>query len=460
MDIELTNTLSGKKERFIPMVPGAVSMYNCGPTVYHSAHLGNLRAYVFADTLRKILEYNGLAVHQVINITDVGHLSGDGDEGEDKLEKGARREGKTAQEIARHYTDEFLSDLQKLNIDTRRIDFPKATEHIPEQISLIRQLEEKGYAYKTSDGMYFDTARFPTYGDLARLDTQHLREGARVEKNPEKRNPADFALWKFSSLKDMRQQEWDSPWGVGFPGWHIECSAMSMKYLGESFDIHTGGIDHIPVHHTNEIAQSEAVTGKQFVRTWMHSAFLTTDGNKMAKSDDNFTTLSSLEKEVPALAYRYFLYSGHYATPMHFSLEAVEGAWHALEKLRNLVAEWGEPAPTPDPTTVARFLGFINNDLDMPKALALLWETAKDPLLSPAVKKATLLNMDKVFSLNLNANDDIDIPADVLHLIAERAVARAEKKWGVADDIRAQIEQRGFSVKDTDAGQKVLKTQR
>jgi cysteinyl-tRNA synthetase len=294
MALEFYNTLTKQKEFFAPLRDGAVSMYNCGPTVYNYAHIGNLRSYVFADVLRRAFEYNGLAVTQIINLTDVGHLTGDRDEGEDKMEKGALREGKTAKDISEFYTKAFFEDLAKLNIE-KADRYPKATEHIEEQISLIKKLEEKGFAYVLEDGVYFDTAKFPKYGDLAQLDLVGQKEGARVEANTEKRNPADFTLWKFSKPEEKRQQEWPSPWGTGFPGWHIECSAMSMKYLGETFDIHTGGIDHIPVHHTNEIAQAEAATGKKFVNLWMHHGFVNIEGGKMAKSADNFVRMKSLE---------------------------------------------------------------------------------------------------------------------------------------------------------------------
>ncbi len=307
MAVSFYNTLTRRKEPFEPLQPGSVGLYTCGPTVYNYAHIGNLRTYLFEDILKRTLLYNGYAVKHVMNITDVGHLTGDRDMGEDKLEKGAQREGKSAWEIAAHYTEAFQKDIERLNILAPTI-WCKATDTIPEQIALIRMLEEKEFTYRTADGVYFDTARFPGYTRLSHQNLEALQEGARVEKNPEKRNATDFALWKFSPPGVQRQMEWDSPWGVGFPGWHIECSAMSMKYLGDQLDIHCGGTDHIDVHHTNEIAQSEAATGKPFFRYWMHGAFLIiAGGKKMAKSEDNFLTLENafLRHGKDPLAYRY-----------------------------------------------------------------------------------------------------------------------------------------------------------
>ncbi|NUM89606.1 MAG: cysteine--tRNA ligase, partial [Bdellovibrionales bacterium] len=295
-DVFLFNTLTRRKEKFVPREPGKVGLYTCGPTVYHYAHIGNLRTYVFEDLLVRVLERAGYAVTHVMNITDVGHLVGDGDEGEDKMEVGARRQGKTAWEIAKYFTDVFFSDMKKLHNRTPRI-VPKATDHVQEMIDLVGDLEKKGFTYRTSDGIYFDTSRFPSYASFARLDVENLEAGSRVAMG-EKRHPTDFALWKFSPAGEKRQMEWDSPWGRGFPGWHIECSAMAMKYLGPTFDIHCGGIDHVPVHHTNEIAQSEASTGKRFVNYWMHGEFLNEDSGKMSKSKGQTLTLSYVEERV------------------------------------------------------------------------------------------------------------------------------------------------------------------
>lgn len=469
MAIKLYNTLSRKKEKFEPLRTGAVGMYNCGPTVYNYAHIGNLRAYIFADVLRRTLEYHKLSVKQIVNITDVGHLVSDADEGEDKMEKVARSAGKKAQDIADFYTRAFFEDLKKLNIQKAEM-YPKATDHIPEQIALIETLEKKGYTYRTSDGVYFDTAKFSHYGDLARLDIEGQKEGARVEANPEKRNPADFALWKFSA-GEKREQEWPSPWGVGFPGWHIECSAMSMAYLGETFDIHTGGIDHIPVHHTNEIAQSEAATGKPFARFWLHSGFVNVEGEKMAKSVGNFVRMATLEERgISPLAYRYWLLTSHYRTTVNFTWDAVTGAETALLKLHETFRTLSEESESTaaDPEYLARFLEAIDDDLDTPKAIALLWELVKDPEVKN--KKTTLLEFDKIFgigfslpkekleALHIFVREEIsveDLPPTVQKLLEERAEARAKKNWERSDELRNEIAQMGYQVRDTSEGQKV-----
>jgi len=459
MALELYNTLSKQKEVFSPLREGAVGMYNCGPTVYNYAHIGNLRSYVFADTLRRVFEYNGLTVTQIINLTDVGHLTGDSDEGEDKMEKGALREGKTAKDISEFYTEAFFEDLAKLNIE-KADRYPKATEHIEEQIALIKKLEEKGFAYVLEDGVYFDTAKFPKYGDLAQLDLIGQKEGARVEANTEKRNPADFTLWKFSGKEDHRQQEWPSPWGIGFPGWHIECSAMSMKYLGETFDIHTGGIDHIPVHHTNEIAQAEAVTGKKFVNLWMHHGFVNIEGGKMAKSAENFVRMKSLEeKDISPLSYRYWLLTAHYRKTINFSFDAVLGAQTALFKLQELFATLPDGGMI-DETYKRKFEEAINDDLNTPKAIAILWDLVHDENVSPADKKATIQKFDTVLGLGLTMfkkAETEEIPELVQKLADDRALARTNKEWEKSDALRGEIAGMGYSVKDTPDGQKISK---
>ncbi|GMQ95219.1 MAG: cysteine--tRNA ligase [Patescibacteria group bacterium] len=469
MELSLYNTASRKKETFIPLKKGVVSMYNCGPTVYKSAHIGNLRAYVFANTLRRALEWNGYTVKQVINITDVGHLISDQDAGEDKMEKSARLEGKTAQEIAGFYTAEFLENLRVLNIDTKRIIFPKATENIAEQIELIKTLEKKGFTYRTRDGIYFDTSRFKEYGVLARLDTQGLREGARVEKNPEKKNVTDFALWKFSREGERRQQEWDSPWSVGFPGWHIECSAMSQKYLGNHFDIHTGGIDHIPIHHTNEIAQSETATGEKFVNYWMHSGFVNIAERKMAKSEENFVTLAALtEKGFSPLAYRYWLLTAHYRTTVHFTWEALEGSQTALEKLYEHFLEYKKKRtfrrrvfsflkPRISQIYREQFQTAINNDLDTPKVIAVMWDLVKDTSISTEEKYGTMLDFDRVLGLGLADTKTKEIPEEILVLVKERELFRQEKDWQKSDELRNRIHQKGFEVLDAEEGPNVRK---
>jgi cysteinyl-tRNA synthetase len=459
MPLSLHNTLTGKKEPFVPLVPGQVSMYNCGPTVYQYAHIGNLRSYIFADTLKRVLEWNKYQVKQVVNITDVGHMVGDGDGGQDKMEKSAELEKKTAQEIATFYTDVFLKDISTLNIDTSKITFCKATDHIPEQIALIQILEKNGFTYTTSDGVYFDTSKFPAYGKLGNIDLAGLEEGSRVEANPEKRNKTDFALWKFSPAGEKRQQEWPSPWGVGFPGWHIECSAMSMKYLGETFDIHTGGIDHIPVHHNNEIAQSESATGKPYVHYWLHNAFLNIAGQKISKSIGNTLYLRDLvEKGISPIAYRYWLLTGSYRTMLNFTEESVLGAQTALIKLINHFIEWRQsPLGTANSDYVKRFGDFINDDLDTPKALALTWELVKDKNVTPGDKSATLLKFDTIFGFNLSTmsipkTEAEEIPPEITVLAEEREKARKNKDWKLADAIRAEITSRGYEVKDTEKG--------
>ena len=447
-------------------------MYNCGPTVYHYAHIGNLRAYVFADLLRKTLEYNKYKVKQIVNITDVGHLVSDEDEGEDKMEKGSAREGKTAQEIAEFYTASFYSDLAKLNVE-KAFKYTKATEHIQEQIALIQRLEEKGFTYQTSDGLYFDTAKYPDYGKLARLDISGLQEGARVETNEEKINRTDFALWKFSKPEEKRQQEWPSPWGTGFPGWHIECSAMAMKYLGETFDIHTGGIDHIPVHHTNEIAQAECATGKKFVNYWLHSGFVNIEGGKMAKSADNFVRMATLEERgISPLAYRYWLLTAHYRKTINFTWEAVEGAQTALKKLHEAFNLYGDNHGIPNADYLLKFETFINDDLESAGAIALLWDLTKDDSVSNEGKKASILEFEKVLGLGFGWSKEklaefglkfetvvkeSDIPEDLQKLIDERKTARAEKNWKRSDEIRDLISEAGYKITDSSEGTSISK---
>lgn len=464
MDIYLHNTYTGKDELFTPLQKGMVSMYNCGPTVYNYAHIGNMRSFVFADTLRRMFEWNGYTVKQIMNITDVGHLTSDNDTGEDKVEKMARTQGMTAHDITLFYTDAFMKDLEALGINPAHITFPKATEHIEEQIAMIQDLETRGFTYTISDGVYFDTSKFPEYGKLGNINLAGLEEGARIGENDEKKNLTDFALWKFSPKQEeeKRQQEWESPWGTGFPGWHIECSAMSIKYLGDEFDIHTGGIDHIPVHHNNEIAQS-VCSGHKFAHYWMHNAFLNTTGDKMAKSGDNFIKVSTLiEKGFDPLAYRYLLLTSHYSSPMEFSFEALEGAQTALKRLRRFVHNTEEgPGLTSEEgsalTYRQAFTEYINANLDTPKALALVWEIVKDQNLSHADKKALILSFDAALGLNLHIHTEVEIPLEVQELILARNTARENKDFALSDSLRTQIESFGFEVLDTPEGTKVEK---
>lgn len=455
--LKLFNTLTRKKELFTPLNENLVTMYNCGPTVYDYAHLGNLRGYVNANLLRRVLEHKGYEVKQIINITDVGHLTDDGDDGDDKIEKGALREKKTVEEIIEFYTNEFLRDLTDLIINTKEIFmFPRASQHIEEQIALIKALESKGYTYKTSDGIYFDTSKFPEYGDLARLDIEGLRSGARVESNPEKRNVTDFALWKFSSAGEKRAQEWDSPWGTGFPGWHIECSAMAMRYLGETLDIHTGGVDHIPVHHTNEIAQSVCATGKPFSRFWLHHEFVNVKDGKMAKSEGNFIRLQSLrEKGFRPVDYRYLLLLAHYRSPITFSFESLEAASRALSRLVHIYAELeNDDKSEVNKAYSEKFFEFMNDDLNSPAAIATMWNMLKDDSVEDSQKYATLELFDSILGLGLKrlSEDLFDIPEDVLKLARQREREKKIKNYERADEIRDKISELGFTIKDTKEG--------
>ncbi len=463
MELFLYNSLTRRKERFQPLTPGQVGLYTCGPTVYNYAHIGNLRTYLFEDVLKRALAYNGYTVKHVMNITDVGHLTGDRDMGRDKLEEGARREGKSAWEIAAYYTAAFRKDMERLNILEPSI-WCKATDTIPEQIALIQTLEAKGYTYRTRDGIYFDTARFPDYTKLSHQNIEALQEGARVEINPEKRNATDFALWKFSPADVRRQMEWDSPWGTGFPGWHIECSAMSMKYLGDQLDIHCGGTDHIDVHHTNEIAQSEAATGKPFFRFWMHGAFLIiSGGKKMAKSEGNFMTLENafVQNGIDPLAYRYAAFLTHYRKPMEYSPEAMEGAVNGVRHLRNQVRTLKDAADDKQGQICddlrAQFLKEINDDLNMPRAMAVVQELLKSDR-APEDKLATVFDFDRVLGLDLARADKAGtLPAAIEQMVAARIKARQERDFARSDELRDAIQAHGYIVQDTPEGMKVFK---
>jgi len=469
-DIFFFDTLRKEKTLFKPLKAGHVGMYHCGPTVYNYQHIGNYRVYVFADLLKRLFHYQGYAVNQVINITDVGHLTDDADQGQDKIEEGAKREHKTAEEITGLYTDDFLENLEKLNIDTEGTIFPRATEHIGEQVAFIKTLEEKGYTYKTSDGIYFNTSLFKRYGVLGNVNIAGLQEGKRVAANPEKKHPTDFALWKFSQPEDKRQQEWESPWGTGFPGWHIECSAMSTKYLGHRFDIHTGGIDHIPVHHNNEIAQSEAAFGKPFVNYWLHAEHLMIDGKKISKSLGNVILPKHIEeKGIPLLAYRYWLLTSHYRTQVNFTWEALEAAQKAFFKLeRYFVDELGKKKGAVSPEYQKQFREALGNDMDTPRAIAVLWNLIKDEKVPESDKKATLLDFDRVLGLNLSEAHEFmessrktlkpsEIPSEVQKLIDEREEARKAKDFAKADELREKIKMTGFSIEDTPQGPQLTK---
>src|SRR3989344_3858273 len=463
------NTLSGGKERF-EAIPHAreVRMYNCGPTVYGRQHIGNLSMFVFTDVLRRTLEYNDFKVKQVINFTDFGHLTSDADVGEDKMTTGLEREGlaltlENMRTLGEKYANLFLEDIRKLNIEVDRVTFPRASDFIPTQIAMIKALEEKGYAYVGTHGVYFDTSRFPDYGKLGNINLAGLREGARVDKDKEKRNPTDFILWKSN-----KKMGWDSPWGLGFPGWHIECSAMIRATLGTQIDIHTGGMEHIPVHHNNEIAQSESATGKRpLARFWMHRAHLQLEGAKIAKSEGNVVYLSDIvERGFHPLALRYLLLGAHYRSNSNFTWEALGAAQTALGKLLALRLSCKDT----EPGVISRRWSLkcmerINDDLDTAGALAMLWDMIRDASLSPAVLLATLLDVDKVLGLQLADPDQAaralaanymqeevgagDIPENIQALVNERNKARQDKDWQRADELRLQIEAAGYELEDT-----------
>ena len=455
--LQLYNTLTKRVESFKPLREGQVGMYNCGPTVYDYAHIGNLRAYVFADTLRRTFEYEGYAVRQIINITDFGHLSSDADSGEDKMLKGLKREGKPLtlagmRELADFYTEAFRRDLAALNVLTPTA-LPHASDHIPEQIDIIRGLTEKGFTYETADGVYFDTTKDPHYGALGGLSEMN-EEHARVATHPGKRNPRDFALWKKSDALG-----WDSPWGRGFPGWHIECSAMSMHYLGDRFDIHTGGKEHIPVHHNNEIAQSDSFTGHRVVSYWLHHEWVNLGGAKIAKSLGTGVTLKTLaQKSIEPLSFRYWLLTAHYRSPTEFSWEALEGGQNAYRKLTDRVFELGGASDgVPQPRYRERFTALVSDDLDTPGALALLWELLKNDSISDANKKATALDFDQVLGLGLATLARAEVPKEIQNLAREREVARKRGDWKRADALRDQIRERGYEVRDGEAGPQIAK---
>ncbi|MEP7205565.1 MAG: cysteine--tRNA ligase [Casimicrobiaceae bacterium] len=434
---------------FEPLVPaGEVGLYTCGPTVYDFQHIGNFRTFLFEDLLKRVLEWNGHRVRHVMNVTDVGHLTSDADTGEDKMEKGARRTGKTAWEIAALYTDAFLADMRRLNIGDPTV-LCRATDHIAEQIGFIAAIEQNGFTYRTSDGIYFDTARQPGYGHLARLDVKGLDAGRRVDLG-EKHRPTDFALWKFSAPGQTRQMEWDSPWGRGFPGWHIECSAMAQKYLGDLFDIHCGGEDHIPVHHTNEIAQTEARTGTRLANFWMHGYFLLQNDAKMAKSAGEFLRVQALvDRGYDPLAFRYLCLTAHYRTQLNFTWDALDAAATGLERLRQGFHALVDDGSAADADAVARFSDHVNDDLNVPRALAVAWEMLRGES-PPGAKRATLAGFDRVFGLGLAAWRPIqeDVPGDVRTLAEARATARKARDWVEADRLRAALQAAGWEMSD------------
>ncbi|MBU6388532.1 cysteine--tRNA ligase [Patescibacteria group bacterium] len=463
--IFFTNTLSSTKELFIAQRPGVVTMYSCGPTVYGSAHIGNLRPYVFSDTIARVLSAAGYRVQRVINITDVGHLTGDGDSGEDKMNIGAAREKTTPKAIADRYTKEFIDDLSELNINTDDIRFPRATDYIQEQIAFAKTLEEKGFAYRIAGGLAFDTSRFPGYGRLGNIDVSAQRAGARVEADPEKRHPSDFWLWRIAKPGDL--QQWDSPWGRGNPGWHIECSAMSRALLGKEIDIHTGGEDHIATHHNNELAQSEAASGRTFVHYWMHNAFLTVEGQKISKSLHNDIYLKDVvAKGFSPLALRYFFLQAHYHTPISFSWDALAGAESALERLQRLARDIAEESKRKASASEARerFLAALRDDLATPAALGVLWESLRSEDYAPEEKWGLLEDADAHLGLSLlsppgqGAISEAQLPEKIRDLLARREAARAASDFAEADRIRSEIEHGGYHVDDGPNGPVVART--
>ncbi|NPE27000.1 cysteine--tRNA ligase [Methanococcoides sp. SA1] len=445
--LKLYNTLTREKEEFVPVSDGVAKVYTCGPTVYWFAHVGNFRAYVFADLLNRVLRFNGLDVKHIINVTDVGHLTSDADEGEDKMEKAATKEGKTAEEVSKFYYEAFHRDFLKLNL-TEPMKWTWATEHIEEMIEMVKVLDEKGFVYTTEDGVYFDTSKFEDYGKLSRKKIEDLEGGKRVDMGG-KKNKTDFALWKFSKPEDKRQQEWESPWGVGFPGWHIECSAMAEKYLGKTFDIHTGGEDHISVHHENEIAQSTCCFDQRPCNFWMHGAFLTVKGGKMSKSLGKIETIGDLEKRgVPALAFRYLCLTAKYRKPLAWNEDALQGAVNSYKKLKNACAGL-EADEGVNEEYVEKFAERVNDDLDLPGGLAVVWELVRS---DEKGRVGALRKMDEVLGLGLFERDEVKVPEDVLEIAKEREVARKEKDFGKSDELRRDIEELGWIVKDGDDG--------
>ncbi|MFP4416146.1 MAG: cysteine--tRNA ligase [Chitinivibrionales bacterium] len=478
--LHLYNTATRQKEKFEPM-HDVVGLYCCGPTVYNYAHIGNLRTYVWEDVLKRTLLSLGYPVRHVTNITDVGHLTSDEDTGEDKMETGARREGKTVWDIAEHFTQSFRRDIAALNISEPDV-WPRATGHIKEMIQMVQTLEQKGYTYQTSDGIYFDTTRFHRYTDFARLDPDTLRAGSRIDMG-EKKHPTDFAVWKHSPREVRRAMEWDSPWGRGFPGWHIECSVMALKYLPQPIDIHCGGQEHIRVHHTNEIAQAEAATGKQFVRFWLHGEWLTLDSGKMAKSGGNSITLERLQEEgIDPLAYRLFTFSAHYRTPLTFSWEGIRSAQKSLDNLRALISgEIADASEVQDQKREREILGSfyaaLYDDLNTSRALAALYDVLRKTTLSALEKRMAVVRADEILALDLLKQLPVetveefrfddgttvvvvggadqfskDQARQVARKVYERRIARKNKDFQSADAIRDELKSRGVEVRDLPDG--------
>lgn len=459
MDIILYNTLTRKKEIFKSIEDKKAKIYSCGPTVYYYAHIGNLRAYLFMDTLRRVLRYNGYELTHAMNITDVGHLVSDADEGEDKMLKAARRENKDPYEIASFYTEKFLADIDSLNISRPEI-ICKATEHIKEMEQYVQEIIKNGYTYDTKNTIYFDTSKLDKYGVLSNIKIEEQKAGARVDFDEEKKNTTDFALW--IKAPENHLMKWDTFWGKCYPGWHLECSAMSRKYLGENFDIHTGGIDHIPIHHENEIAQSKGATGKMPANYWMHCEFLLVNGGKMSKSLNNLYTLKDLEeKGFSPLDYRMFNFSSHYRNKINFTFEAMEAAKAALKRLKEGYRAHEQGNSDIEGKVIAeyeqRFLEAINDDLNMPVAMSVVWEVIKNPNKSKQLAEL-LKKFDLVLGLKIDEEDKTEeLPQEILELIEQRKQARSNKDWAKSDELRDLISAKGYIVKDSKEGMTVEK---
>ena len=451
MDIFFYNTLTKKKEKFESIEDNMVKIYTCGPTVYKDATIGNMRTFIFMDNLRRVLKYNGYNLKHVMNLTDVGHLVSDGDEGEDKMVKSAKEEGKTPKEIAEHYTKLFFEDLELLNVDMPEI-ICKATDYINDMLEFVKKLVANRYAYETSTAIYFDVSKLDEYGILSGIDVRKQKAGARVDVDKEKKNPYDFALW--IKAPENHIMKWDSPWGPSYPGWHIECSTMSQKHLGEQFDIHTGGVDLIPTHHENEIAQSKGCTGKIPARFWMHGEFLLINGGKMSKSLGNVYLLKDIvEKGYDPLVYKYFCYTAHYRNKLNFTWEAIDASNKSLMKLRESYRKHLDGEENIEDDIVEdyknRFLKAINDDLNMPLAMGVVWEVAKNEKKSKKFAEL-LLDFDRVLGLKIDKKDDI--PEEVLKLLEERNTARKEKDWKKSDELRDKIQEYGYRIEDTKDG--------
>lgn len=466
--LRIYNTLSRKKEDFkaINEKDKIVNIYTCGPTVYNYPHIGNMRAYIFMDNLRRVLEYNGYKLNHVMNITDVGHMTSDADEGEDKMEKSAKQKNMSVYDIAKMYTKAFLSDIDKLQIQ-RPEHIVKATDNIKEMEEYVKQIYDNGYAYETSKGIYFDVSKLPTYGELSKINLNEQKSGARVDVDPEKRNPLDFALWIKSPEEHI--MKWQSRWGLCYPGWHIECSAMSRKYLGEVFDIHTGGVDHIPIHHENEIAQSRGATGKNPAHYWMHCEFLLIDSGKMSKSLGNVYTISDLEnRNIEPLAYRYFTYTSHYRNKLNFTWDSINAAQISLNRLREAYQSHNKCNDIHiDDESIekyrSKFYNALNDDINMPIALSVAWDVAKEQIKSKDYADL-LLEFDKILSLDINKNIDVEnnnivenMPDDIKEIVEKRKQARNNKNFKLSDELRDLLLSKGYKVIDANEGQKIEK---